>query len=260
MQRQRQWCADDRQWYADDLGTMVSSGDIKDVLRILEKSDTDVEGRTPNMHRTGRNTPLMCAAGMGDIDKVKLLLRYKANVSATNDRGRTPLHFAVESVVNGAEIVMLLIEAGCSGISAIDSRGMTPLMAAAHTLVADPMVLDVLLRNGACVNAVDNNGWTALHHAVDNGSPSMYAGPPEVVAILLEHGADVLAVSNSGRTVGGIVDDNHAACSEMIHAAIERALNERIEAFAMGQHERLGHMSRVQLLDPELMRMIQRLV
>ena len=51
----------------------------------------------------------------------------------------------------------------------------------------------VLLDAGADVDAIDNNGWRALHIAAQNGHL-------EVVQVLLDAGADVHATNNRGLT------------------------------------------------------------
>lgn len=40
-------------------------------------------------------TPLHCAARMGNNEMVKLLLEHKANANSTTTAGHTPLHIAV---------------------------------------------------------------------------------------------------------------------------------------------------------------------
>ena len=68
---------------------------------------------------------------------------------------------------------------------------MTPLaVAAIHGQVE---AVNLLLREGADVNAKHPDGNTALHAAA-------FFGRPEVVKVLLEHGADVAARNEEGRT------------------------------------------------------------
>jgi hypothetical protein len=234
--------------YANNIDGRVMHGDTEYMRQMLHNG-------APVESCQCDTTPLICAAKWGYVGKVKLLLEYNANVSATRKNGETPLHLAARACDNSLEVVMLLIDAGADP-SVRDHRGMTPLMRAAQTLWGvDPMVLDVLLRGGAYVNASDNNGWTALHYAVNNGLPAIYHGLSEVVDILLKHGANVMAMSNDGRTVGDMLDDNNDIHEfrARINEAIERVRN---EAFAMGQHERLGSDVFMRELGPDVVRMI----
>ena len=54
-------------------------------------------------------------------------------------------------------------------------------------------VVKVLIQNGADVNAVAVNKWTALHFAAENGHV-------DVAKVLIQNGADVNAVHKDKRT------------------------------------------------------------
>lgn len=63
----------------------------------------------------------------------------------------------------------------------------------------EPVVVSALLELGADVNAVDNNGFTPLHHSVKaNHHPRDKV--VKMVKLLLENGADVNARDNDGKT------------------------------------------------------------
>jgi ankyrin repeat protein len=61
------------------------------------------------------------------------------------------------------------------------------------TEVGDVVQMEVLLAQGAEVNARNAHGWTPLHVAAAGGDPA-------VVALLLKHGADVHTQSHIGTT------------------------------------------------------------
>jgi hypothetical protein len=81
------------------------------------------------------------------------LLEHGANVNATDDHGRTPLHFAA-NFLDHDPMVKLLLENGAN-VNAADGRGLTPLHYACWKRA--PLVARILLENGADVNAIIMN-------------------------------------------------------------------------------------------------------
>jgi ankyrin repeat protein len=76
-------------------------------------------------------------------------------------------------------------------------RGMTELHYVAYCNDYDAVLSQ--LKNGAPIDARDDNGWTPLHWSIDM---SQACGEPErVVQLLLSHGASANAIDNSGISV-----------------------------------------------------------
>ncbi|CZR59520.1 uncharacterized protein PAC_09412 [Phialocephala subalpina] len=102
------------------------------------------------------NAKNLPTAGDWNEKAILLLVRSKANVNAKNFDGKTPLHLA--------------------------------------SITGNGSVTQVLIENGAKVDAIDNRRWTALHHAVWNKSMP-------VVLVLLGHGASTTlkALDEHGR-------------------------------------------------------------
>jgi ankyrin repeat protein len=115
-------------------------------------------------------TPLMNAAGNGDLDSVKLLLAKGAHASDVS--AKDPVN-----VLRGP----------------IDLGYYTPLMLG--SLYGPPAIVDALLRAGAKVEARDIRGRTALHYAV-----STEAQNPEIVQLLLKAHSDPAVKDNIGET------------------------------------------------------------
>jgi ankyrin repeat protein len=157
-----------------------------------------------------------------DITSMKeiilLLLRYGANVNATDDFGSTSLLLSI-STHHQIEIILLLLDYGAK-VNVRNHFGETPLLCAVdsgyHEIVSilfdyvtdekeknDSLILAsqnghqvvvlLLLDRGVDVNAKDQDSNTSLIEA------SRY-GHSETVSILLDHGADVDAINNSGNT------------------------------------------------------------
>eukprot|EP00026_Physarum_polycephalum_P020382 Phypoly_transcript_22924.p1 GENE.Phypoly_transcript_22924~~Phypoly_transcript_22924.p1 ORF type:complete len:178 (+),score=24.50 Phypoly_transcript_22924:38-535(+) len=97
-----------------------------------------------------------------------------------------------------------LIQKGWLDVNVKDALGRTALIrnAIIHSLSTTPILF--LLNNEADVNATDNQGWTALHHAC-NTLP-----PVAIVKVLLDAGAKSLPGRNG-------VTPLHLICSSASH-------------------------------------------
>ncbi len=163
------------------------------------------------------DSELLGAAAEGDVSSVVLLLDHGADIEAMDDKGRTPLHEAVEFNTDPA-VAAVLLDHGAN-IEARADEGITPLHRAAENNV-EPAVAALLLDRGADIAARDNYGATPLHRAAENNVE------PAVAALLLDRGADIDAVSRGRHT------PLHWANSAMAALLLDRGAN--IEARAMG--------------------------
>ena len=196
-----------------------------------------------------QSSPLHAAARMGCSEAVKLLLDHGADVSSCDLTGRTPLQ---ETAASGhVKVALLLLQNGAAVSAQSLHEGATAMHFAARygDWSANLSVLRLLISKGADTSAKDNDGGTALFWAARDGKRA-------VVPFLLFHdkGADLQSMSN-GRTPEDVAfSRSHLEVAAMLKAeALRRAT---CEAFAMGQHERLGEGSRVRGLEPEVVRML----
>lgn len=120
---------------------------------------------------------LLDAVKSGDMAAVKAALPVGVN-SAEVD-GTTPLHWAVEH--DDETLVDLLIKAGAN-VNAVNRYGVMPLASAA--INGNATVIEKLLKAGADPKAALPGGETLLHTAARTGKP-------EAITVLLAHGADV---------------------------------------------------------------------
>ena len=142
-----------------------------------------------------KDTLLMTAVEMGNIDCVRVLLSYKANVEGrdgrcnksryNNESGdigykfyyNTPLVAAAD---NGhVDVMSCLVEHGAN-VDAVTEGNYTPLMIAVKRKHANAVTF--LVKHGANLDLQDEHGNTALHHAITCG---FYA----VIHKLLDFGA-----------------------------------------------------------------------
>ena len=129
------------------------------------------------------------------LDKVLLLLQYKADVKAVAGDGSTPLMFAASDSI---DVVQTLLDAGAD-VKVVDNYGYTALLFAAANGSID--VVNALIKAGADVNAATTlsrgesfvRGQTPLIFAVANNSN-------EVVRALIQAGASVNTADSQGLT------------------------------------------------------------
>ena len=238
------------------------SSDSAVVLLLLDKG-ADVSSRD-----NGDDTPLhraVCPRAARDPYEalVLLLLERGADVAAKRGcDGATPLHVAAHFYQKGelagefASVVPMLLRHGAE-VSAPNNSGETPLHCACRKLWGasseghDAIVL-VLLESGADVSATDSRGGTPLHEAANCGREA-------AVRFLLDKGANEKLKTNHGDTPSDMATKYWGSGIFPRIAAIleaEGARRARWLAFAMGHQERLGAGSRVQALDPGVVRMV----
>ena len=134
-------------------------------------------------------TPLHDAIDEERLEVAKELLEYGAKTDIKDNSGKTPLHYA--EWIDYLEGVKELLKNGAK-TDIKDNAGKTPL----HYAVYKEGSADVakeLLTHGANANIKDNVGDTPLFYAVQNGSL-------DVVKELLKYGAKVDIKNNKGKT------------------------------------------------------------
>lgn len=156
------------------------------------------------------STSVVVAADAGDINeavitgdsaKVQMLLREDPKLATASDEsGRTPLHFAAQTGNIG--VISMLLAAGAD-VKAKCMYGRTPLHVATCARQVDAM--KALIAAGAEVDAKDNMGKTSLIWAPYEGRPWFYDETAkkcylEPATVLVEAGADVNAKDKLGST------------------------------------------------------------
>ena len=123
--------------------------------------------------------PLCGAAGVGNIETVKLLLERCSVTDVCDCLERTALHYAADR--GNTEIVKMLI-AKKANVHIADKFGNTPLHAAASSYYDNPEIVKILIAAGADVNRANNDGKTPLFLAGEKSNT-------EIVSILRAEGA-----------------------------------------------------------------------
>jgi hemoglobin len=156
----------------------VSLPELKQLLG-QDRSVANARGHLGNL--------LHDAAQAWDIQRVRLLLSFGAEVNARNfEGGHTPLYYAANHVdlsrpADGKAVAEMLIRHGAEvNVHSGPIRG-TPLHTAARR--DNVVVASVLLAAGADIEACDIKGETPLRRALNCRQPGM-------IALLLAHSAN----------------------------------------------------------------------
>lgn len=162
--------------------------------RALDQNPASINDRDV----TGK-TALHWAAEKVNIEAVRKLLRYKADVMARDLQGQTPLHSAAVHL-KGWMIVQILLEEG-SDLNAENVYGRTPLHEAVRWGGRENVL--ALIEAGAKADTYGNHGRTPFFQAaLETGYPATNA-EGDVLSIfkaLIECGGDVNRRDNGGDT------------------------------------------------------------
>ena len=151
------------------------------------------DGARNVLNRIG-STPFLQAAKLGDIPYMRLLLANGADPSITTEEGATPLMAAAgvgiwqvgESAGTNEEAfeaVKICFEAG-NDVNAVDANGYTALHGAAHRGSND--IVRLLVEKGAKLDVVNKLGWTPWIIADGVFYPNTYNRRLDTAALLLE--------------------------------------------------------------------------
>ncbi len=169
------------------MQTAIKKGD-REAVEVLLKNGVD-----PNSYYTHYHSPhyhftaLHSAARTGNVDILKTLIKFGANINARTTYGDTPLDEAIETghkdaakflINNGADIYPV----------ALVGNYRSPVFIAAKK--GDVETLKLLLSKGAIPDTMDCNGRTPLFYAADEGEA-------DAVKVLLDAGADINHRSNN---------------------------------------------------------------
>ena len=207
-------------------------------------SSVNIEERSPYTH-VGPDGPNICtphraATDGGFVDTARILIEINADVHATGFNERTSLHSAV---FHGNEAMVRLLLKHKADVCLRDLDGYTPIHEAAR--IGNAEMATLLIQRGADISEKDSDGVTALHLAGMGGYDAM-------VQLMIHHGANALAKTRWERTPKDL------AQSDTVVGILEvkEVTRSKCVAFAMGHHQRSGTGSRVERLDPEVLRLV----
>ena len=186
------------------------------VLSILER-DVDINTKHDDnddarwMHEGYTALHYACHHRIGNM--VHLLIGEGANMEITESTGMKPLHIASQK--GYIDIIDILLKYGADinmkkGYEGQDMGNESPGATSLHEVILDPEfitnkleVVEFLLKNGADINALDDNGNTPLHYAIqslDVYNDDEYEESIRIANLLINKGADVNISNVDGNT------------------------------------------------------------
>jgi hypothetical protein len=146
------------------IHTAAAHGDIETLTELLD----DLGGRYDVDAVLGSNseTPLHVSCRLGILESAQFLVNIDANVQATARDGYTPLHMAVLSKTT--DMVQYILEIRGDVHAQTLALKLTPLMVAIKNGSPTEMI-QMLLRAGANMNAVDSGGNSCVMVALNAG-------------------------------------------------------------------------------------------
>ncbi|MBO4351767.1 MAG: ankyrin repeat domain-containing protein, partial [Proteobacteria bacterium] len=164
------------------------------LMAAVRGRDNDVVYSSPKTNAYQHYASRMLYEQAPDPAMIKYLIDLKVPAYDSDDSGISALHLAARNPLTQPEVIGMLIKAGGDVNGETKKKKYTPLMYAKNTEVAA-----MLIKKGADIHAVNVDGWTPLHHAIDNNRT-------EIAELLIKKGADIHAKTNSGKEVADLAD------------------------------------------------------
>lgn len=141
------------------------------ALEVLLQAGVSPDLRGGN--QIGNKTPLMEAARIGAADNVELLLKYKAESTAQDDQGRTPLMFGATAPKYADRIVDALLKNKADSFQTDDNGRIALFLAITAKNQKAAMQLLSLLPDFDKNDKFTLIGLAAMRHAVSAGNTEM---------------------------------------------------------------------------------------
>jgi ankyrin repeat protein len=192
-----------------ELGHDVNAKSNERILGETLRYGKKVGGETPMLSCLNRSVWLIQSDGIINVQNIRCLVKYGADVNATTYDGRTALHILFASWSNPMECKEILLDHGAD-IEARDENGETPLHYAARNDYAEE--INFLIERGANVNAISEFGLTPAHTVckrIIDQQPTITSVEAfcAAVEVFLHHGVDMTALRGRSGSPLSILTD-----------------------------------------------------
>ena len=167
------------------LHAAVHAGCQKEVVPAIIDHGADL-----NITDQHKQTALVLACCLGNLDILNIILHYKADPNIADIDGDTLLHIAVQKNIN-KEILQLIIDYGAD-VNAVNNDSETALLLACSAKQRESV--SMLLKAGADTSIVDVHGDTCLHKILHREFDQ------EALQQLLDYGVPVNATNRNHQT------------------------------------------------------------
>lgn len=197
----------------DDICKAFSRKDLKAIQRFIDQSE---DLNTPIIYQNPHDpqeplkiTSLLDLASQHNMSSVVEELRLRGiDIDKVDDDGYTPLSRALTHGIDNSATVLFLITP--NSMKATDKKGRGPLHTLLQQKVVYPKILELLIDQGAPLNAADEKGNTPIHSAASRD------GSGRIIQIIFDKIAEDAQID--------LLDQENSDGDTPLHLAIRRYL------------------------------------
>ncbi|MBX2842757.1 MAG: ankyrin repeat domain-containing protein [Flammeovirgaceae bacterium] len=211
----------------EEILDLIKDGEVEALRQLFEKDPALVDKKTDQgisllqyaaycrgistiqlIREFKKDLNLFEATSLGEIEMTgKLIDEDKSLINSHSGDGFTPLGLA--SFFGYFGLAKFLLDKGANpNLASNNQFKVAPIHSACA--ISNYKIVELLIKNGANVNAKQIQGVTPLHSAAHNGET-------EIVKLLLENGAEVNAKMETGQTAMAMaIDKNFGAITDLL--------------------------------------------